>query len=146
MQPSSATSAAAAAAAATAAWQEARRLAQAQVFNLAQHEATNGLPAASYTPAAYTNTSPTKADYCAARGIGCKRLPTTSAALAFPYHLSVPYAGAVLAMVVTLPMGQLEPAAAAGLWEEEEEEDDNNEVGFLRRSTPPKKKPGAWRC
>lgn len=84
--------------------------------------------------------NPNQIDHCAARGIACKRLALPApqpneegpACVHFPYQLSVPYAGAVLEMVVTLPMplsassppppegGKRRPLGS--LWDDEEEE------------------------
>lgn len=77
---------------------------------------------------------PIQADYCAARGIGCKRLPPPplpasadptatgggGGCALFPYHLSVPYAGAMLELVVTLPVPV---QGGEDLWDEEEGEE-----------------------
>lgn len=82
-------------------------------------------------------------DYCARRGIGCKRSGGSSTGGSgsvggwayFPYRLSVPYAGASLECVVTLPVplasAQAAPAGAeeeAGLWDDDVGEGDDTEV------------------
>lgn len=92
-------------------------------------------------PPTHTPTHP-QTDYCARRGIGCKRSGGSSTGGSssvggwayFPYHLSVPYAGASLECVVTLPVPLASaPAAAgteedAGLWDDEVGEGDDTEV------------------